>query len=434
METKLNLISSIARWHKGEKINNLIHLINETNLHECFYLLKKDKEIGVDGVTLEQYQQDLEENISRLITKMKSMSYRSQPVKRSYILKPDGRKRPLGIPTIEDKMVQVGFTRILESIYETEFLDFSYAYRPGRNCQQAIKALNDQIYNNRVNYIIDADIKGFFDNVDHQWLRKFIEHRISDKTFIRYIVRFLKSGIVEKGKRIRTNSGTPQGGVISPILANIYLHYVLDLWMDRKIIKESRGYVSIVRYADDFVICVEHLSEAETIMTKLKERLAKFSLELSAEKTKIVKFGRGSQRSTRKDDGDKNLPTTFDFLGFTHFMSRTKYGSFKVGRKTSALKFSIGLQGMKDLIKKLKNLVPIGTIWKKVSQKLLGHYSYFGISDNWQSITKYFHQVKQLLFKWLNRRSQKRSFNWERFSQMLVNYPLPKPKIYYRLY
>ena len=270
MFTKLSLITEIAKRDRRCKLNNLIHIPDDENLKECFKMLKKNKASGIDGVSIEEYNKNLNENVKDLVKRMKQLSFRPNPVRRVNIPKANGKQRALGIPTVEDKLVQMGISKILEAIYEVDFEDFSYGFRPGKSCHSALDKLNKVIMTKPINHIVDADIKGFFDNIDHKWMVKFLEHRISDKMLIRYIGRFLKSGIMEDGKLIMSEKGTPQGGIISPILANVYLHYVLDIWISRIIKKKCRGVVEIVRYADDFVICVQYKDEELVLLSQKK--------------------------------------------------------------------------------------------------------------------------------------------------------------------
>jgi len=310
MRTKLSLITEIARTDRKCKFNNLAHLLNVKNFKECFRELKRGKPTGIDGVTLQEYEQELDNNLENLVARMKRFSYRPQPVRRAYISKANGKKRPLGIPAVEDKIVQMGIAKILQAIFEVDFLDFSYGFRPNRNCHQALDTLDKMIMQKPVNHVIDADIKGFFDNVDHDWLMRCIEQRISDKNLLRLLKRFLKAGMIEEGKYISAEKGTPQGRIISPILANIYLHYVLDLWFE-KVQKQKYGsYISMVRYCDDFVICVQRKKVSGQLLSELTERLAKFGLELSAEKTRIVEFGRYAGRNSVKKG---HRPGSFTF-------------------------------------------------------------------------------------------------------------------------
>ena len=425
METKLNFITELAKQDKKLKIYNLIYLLSEKNLAKCFYELKRGKAVGVDGVTLEEYGKDLEKNLKELVEKMKLWKYKPKPVRRVNIPKGEGKERQLGIPAVEDKIVQMGIKKILEAIYEVDFLDFSYGFRPGRSCHQALNRLDKMIMTKPVNYVIDADIKGFFDNVDHKWLRRCLEERIGDKMLLRLIVRILKGGVLELGKTIKSKKGIPQGAILSPILANIYLHYILDLWIEKVVKKRARGYVGIVRYADDFIICVERKGEAEAILKALEKRLNKFELELSKEKTRIVEFGRTTVAGRGK---------TFNFLGFTHYNDRTRKGYYKVGRKTERKRFTKAIKEMNQWLKKVRNLVSIKEWWKTLIAKIRGHFQYYGVSGNMIWLRKYYTIVIRLIQKWMNRRSQKKKYKWKQYKKYLEMHPLPQPKIYYNLY
>ena len=443
---KLSLISRKARQDETCRFNNLMHLVNEWSLKSCFYMLKKNKAPGIDHVTLEDYEKNLAGNVENLLSRMKTMSYRPQAVRRTYIPKDNGKTRPLGIPTIEDKMVQMAFAQILEAIWEQDFTEFSYGFRPGRSCHQALNKLDTMLMFNPVNYVIDADIKGFFDNVDHEWMKKCLEVRISDRKFIRYVVRFLRSGIVEEGKYLDTEKGTPQGGIISPVLANIYLHYVLDSWFIKSVEGHVNGYVGLIRYADDFVICVQSKVDADRILTAIERRFEKFGLELSKEKTRIVPFGRYVFSMHRKwnfnkrqsGSGNCNKPVpkpgTFNFLGFTHYCTTSRKGNFKVARKTEKKRFVRGLKKIGNWMKYNRNRKRLKEIWESISQMLTGHYRYYGVSDNFRQMNNFLDEVKRLVFKWLNRRSQKSSLTWEGFVKYQKSHPLPRPRIYHNLY
>lgn len=436
-ENKLNLISQWAQRDPSLRFNNLMHLVNPISLRDNFKTLKKGKAVGVDGLSLNVYGARLDDHVEDLLRRMKQMSYRPQPVRRVYIPKENGKQRPLGIPAIEDKMVQSVFTQILTAIYEQDFLDNSYGFRPGRNCHQALAHIDKAIRLNPVMYVIDADIRSFFDNVDHQKLLSLLEKRISDRKFLRYIVRMLKSGIMEEGKHLPTERGTPQGGICSPVLANIYLHYALDLWVERVVKPASRGYVELVRYADDFVVLVENKEEALKLLEVLEKRLKRYGLELSQEKTRLIKFGKGVKKEEKRNGpggGNDIPPGTFNFLGFTHYMGKSRKGKFKVGRKTEKKRFGRGLDKVKRFLRQNRNRLTQAEIWKRVGQMLIGHYQYYGVSDNSEQIALFLYRVERLLFKWLNRRSQRRSMNWEKFSRYKRIFPLPRPRIYCNLY
>lgn len=423
METKLCHITELVKASKEAKVFNVMHLLGEvSNLTQFFALLKRGKAPGVDKMTAEMYEADLERNLQDLVTRMKRWSYRPQPARRVYIKKANGKMRPLGIPALEDKVVQMGVHRILEAVYEPDFLDCSYGFRPGRNCHQAIAALHKMVREKPVNFMIDADIKGFFDNVSHEWMLKFLSHRIKDKKLLRLVRRILLSGVEEDGRVTPTMKGTPQGGIVSPLLANLYLHYVLDLWVEKRVKRECRGFVGMVRYADDFVIAVEYEDEAKAIMGRLKERLAQFALELSEEKTRIVRFGRHAGKGE-----------SFSFLGFTHYNAKTRRGEYKVGCKTDGKRFTRSLKDLSEWVKKMRT-VPMGEWWGLLGSKLEGHFHYYGVSGNSLGIQRYFFLAVKMVLKWLNRRSQRTSFTWDSFSDYLKRFPLPRPRIRHNLY
>ena len=425
MQTKLNLITEHTIKDKDFKFTSLAHLLNEISLKECFHMLKKNKSPGQDKVTYEEYGMYLVTNIQKLVKRMKAGKYYPQPVRRVYISKGEGKKRPLGIPALEDKIVQMGITRILNSIFEPNFLDCSYGFRTGKSCHQALKQLDNSIMTKPVSYLIDADIRNFFDNVDHDWMMKMLGEKIADKNLLKIIKKFLKAGVMEADKLYKTKEGTPQGGILSPTLSNIYLHYILDLWMEKIVKRDTSGYVELLRYCDDFVILVQYKNEAEKILKELEERLNKFGLDLSKEKTRLIEFGRYAK--------DKK-PDTFDFLGFTHFCDKTRNGSFKVGRKTRRKKFNLSLKKMNSWLKAIRNRVKTRVWWKIVSAKLRGHFEYYGISGNYTAIKDFYQLTLRLIFKWINRRSQKKSMNWKQFINYLKYYPLPLPKIKHNIY
>lgn len=425
-------IAELAKTHPKMKFTSLAHLLNEEYLKQCHHELLSKKAAGIKGTTKELYGENLVENIRDLVSRMKSKRYLPVPVRRMYIPKPgSSKKRPLGIPEHEDKIVQKAITKILNSIYENDFLDCSFGFRPKRNCHDALKVLNHYIENKYINYIVDADIKGFFDNVDHKWMMEFLKHRINDPNLLRIIGRFLKGGYMEDGKKYKTDAGTPQGGVISPILANVYLHYVLDLWFEKRIRKLCRGQAYIVRYADDFVCCFQYQSDAITFYGELIERLKKFNLETAEDKTKIIPFGRFAEENLKKKGNGK--PPTFDFLGFTHYCSKSQNGKFRVKRKTSKKKFQAKLKQSKEWLKANRH-EDVHTIMDRFIRSLKGYYNYYCITDNYNQVSSFRRKIIKLIFKWLNRRSQKKSFNWDKFLLFLRKHPIPLPRIKVNIY
>lgn len=430
---KLTLISKRAKEEPQTKFISLMHLLNAEYLKDCYRELKRGKAAGVDGKVAEEYtEEEITRAIEGVIVELKMRTYRPQPVRRAYIEKANGQKRPLGIPTVIDKVIQLGVAKILEAIYEPRFLSVSYGFRKGRNAHECLKELNHKIMGKKVNWVIEADIKGFFDHVNHDWMIRCIEEKIGDTPFNKLIERMLKAGVIEKGKYTASEEGTPQGGVISPILANIYLHYVLDLWFEKVEKKELKGEAYLIRYADDFVICMQYEDKARKVLEDLRKRLQKFGLELAEDKTRIVEFGRYADENHKRRGEGK--PETIDFLGFTHYCARTRDGRFMVRVKTSRKKMNKALKEMNVWIKKIRNLIKLRDIWKLLKLKLQGHYNYYGISGNFESIRRYYLRVLSLVFKWMNRRSQKKTWNWKTFLEYAKRYPLPKPKLTYAIY
>jgi RNA-directed DNA polymerase len=316
-------------------------------------------------------------------------------------------------------------------VYEQDFIEDSYGFRPARSCHKALIALSDTVEDNPVNHIVEADIKGFFDNVSQEWLLKFLAHRIGDKRILRMVKRFLKAGVAEDGSVTISDEGTPQGGVISPILSNIYLHYALDLWFEKVIRKSCIGYARLIRYADDFVVCFQNKVDAEKFRSALGERLGKFGLELEPTKTRVMEFGRFAAKHAAKR-GTK--PETFDFLGLTHYCDKSKSGKrFRMKRVTSRKKFTAKLKAFKEWLKYAR-IMKAKDLWKTVKAKLRGHYNYYGVTDNLRGIERFGHEVKMLLFKWLNRRGKRQCLNWERFDEMLARFPLPTPRIKVKMF
>ncbi|MBF0311718.1 MAG: group II intron reverse transcriptase/maturase [Magnetococcales bacterium] len=432
MNTTLQRIALKARSEPKFQFTSLFHLMDLELLRGCFAGLRTDAAAGIDRVTKQEYGQNLEENLTILVKRLHQMAYRPQPVKRVYIPKPGSDKlRPLGVPVLEDKLVQAGMVRILETIYEQDFIGDSYGFRPGRGCHHALRTLNLEVHRGMVNYVVEADIRGFFDNVNHDWLMKFLGHRIADKRMLRYIKRFLIAGVMEEGRYWVSEKGTPQGGVISPILANIYLHYGLDLWFERRFRQSCMGPARLIRYADDFVVTFQNREDAMEFYREVEERLALFSLSVAPEKTKVLEFGPLAVRWARAR-GEK--AETFDFLGFTHFCGRSQDGRrFRMKRKTIGKRFTAKLIIFKEWLKTNRTR-PVRELMPIVAAKLRGHYAYYGVTDNSQAIERFAFEVRNLLFKWLDRRGKRGSMNWEKFNHMLKLFPLPVPKIKVNLF
>jgi len=351
-QTKLALISERARKEPKLQFTSLAHLLNVGFLKECYYSLGRDRASGIDGVSWTEYGKQLDENLNNLVARMKAKRYKPQPAKRVYIPKNEHEKRPLGLPALGDKIVQKGISRILEAIYEADFLNCSYGFRPARSCHQAINAVDKTIMTKPINHVIEADIKGYFDNVSHDWMMKFLQVRIKDPSLLLLIRRFLKAGYLEAGRIVATEQGTPQGGNLSPMLSNIFLHYVLDLWFEKKVKPQTRGACHLVRYADDFICMVQYIDDAQHIEQALRERFAKFDLELHPEKTRVISFGRYERQNAKWQNRRIN---TFDFLGFTHYCDTSRKGKFIVGRKTSRKKFRMKCRDMNNWLRRIRN-------------------------------------------------------------------------------
>ena len=431
LTTKLESLTQRAKENPKCKFEALAHILTKEFLKKCFCELKREATPGIDGVTVEEYEVNLEKNLEDVVERLKAKRYRPQPVRRAYIPKADGSKRGLGIPTIEDKIVQMGITRILEAIFEVDFIDVSYGFRPNRSCHVALNVLDKTIMTKPVNYVVDMDIEKFFDNVNHEWMMKGLQQRIVDSSLLRLIERFLKAGVMEEGKFTETEKGTPQGGILSPVLSNIYLHYILDQWFENKIKNQQKGFSQMIRYCDDFIVCFQKGDEARAFGEILKERLGKYGLKISENKSRIIEFGRYVWEKAQKTG--KHV-ATFDFLGFTHYCDKTRKGKFKLGRKTAETKFRQKIVAMNQWCKSVRNLIKLQEIWGALKVKLNGHYRYYGISGNMRAIKKFYILTSKLAYKWLNRRSQKKSFNLAEYFRFKQRNPLPEPKIYHLTY
>jgi RNA-directed DNA polymerase len=403
----------------------LHHVYNVEMLREAYFGLKREAAPGVDRVTWRQYGEALEENLQDLSARLKRGAYRAKPVRRVFIPKADGRQRPLGVTALEDKLVQRATVEVLNAIYETDFLGFSYGFRPGRSQHNALDALYTGLLTKPVNWVLDADIRGFFDAIDHGWLVKFIEHRIADRRVVRLIQKWLAAGVLEDGTRTRSEQGTPQGGSASPLLANVYLHYVFDLWVQRWRRTQARGEVIVVRYADDFIVGFQHRSDAERFQEELAERLSQFALELHPDKTRLIEFGPFAA-SNRKSRG-QGKPETFDFLGLTHICGKKRNGRFTVLRQTMRKRLQAKLNQVKyELRQRLHDPVPeVGRWLGKVVQ---GHVRYYGVPMNSHAIALFRHQIGWLWYRSLRRRSQKSRLTWERMRRLIDRW-LPPARI-----
>lgn len=429
-EYKLFLISEHAKKDKDMQFTSLAHLLNIDFLRKSFRSLNRNKALGLDNVSWYEYAENLEENLAGLVYRLKRKSFRPIPAKRVYIPKGDGKMRPLGISAIENKVVERAIAWILESIYEVDFSAASFGFRPLRNCHQALKKLNDLIVFKPVNHVVEADIKGFFDNVSHEHLLNFLQIRIKDSSLLFLINRFLQAGYVDNGTLVRTETGTPQGSILSPILANVFLHYVLDDWFEH-IVKPRTDYCELIRYADDFVCVVRSEHDAKRIEEALYKRFARFELEIHPDKSKRISFGRYEKQNAKEQ---RRRPNTFVFLGLLHYCSKTRKGYFNVGRKTAKKKFAGKCREMNQWLKSTRSRMQTKEWWKLLRSKLRGHYQYYGISGNLLSIKGFYYQTIKLVYKWLNRRSQKRKMSYEKFKQYLGHYPLPKPHIVHNFY
>ena len=401
----------------GYKLQTLMHKVNKETLKEQHDKQQNNKASGVDKVTKEQYNENLNSNLDNLLERMKKFSYKPQPARRTYIPKLNGKLRPLGIPAYEDKLVQGAMAEVLNEVYENIFLDCSYGFRPKRNCHQVVKFINQTIMIHKVNYIVDADIKGFFDNVNHNWLIKFLEHDIADKNFIRYIKRFLKSGIIEEMKYYETDKGTPQGGLISPILANVYLHYVLDLWFEKFIKPKCKGEVYLARYADDFLVMFQYENEARSFLNALYKRFKTFGLEVEPIKTRILPFGRYK--------GNKD---NFDFLGFTFYNGKTRKGKYRVVVKTSKKKLKQKKENAKKWLHDNMHSSIKDTL-ERLKLKLIGHYRYYGVNGNYNDLLKFYKYVKYAYYRVLKKRGQKQPIPYDRYLFYWYFIGVPEPRI-----
>jgi len=430
VSTRVERFTHKAREEPQTRFNALMGMVYDPEgLRESFERQDGRKAPGVDGVSKEEYGEGLEERLAELSSRIRRLGYRPKPVRRTYIPKGDGRYRPLGVPSFEDRLVQDRLSRILQAIWEPEFCDCSFGFRPGRSAHDALRRVAEVITNEGTQWVVEADIKGFFDHVSHYHLVRFLEHRIADPKLLRSVQRFLKAGIMENGVFSASDEGAPQGGLVSPVLSNIYLHYVLDLWFEKRFARGCEGKAYLIRYADDYVACFAQEADARRFLTEMTQRLAEFDLEVEPSKTTLLRFG--SQAAGRKAR-DTQGPRTFRFLGFTHYVGRSRSGRFVVGRRTDAKRVR---KKLKQLSERLRGLRTQGgaAMVAYVSRHLRGHIQYYGVSGNTRGVAGYVYFATGLLFKWLNRRSQRRSLTWKRFGEV-IRPLLPVARILHDLY
>ena len=420
MQTSLRGIAKRAEISPKHRFGNLFSLLNEDNLRWCFPQLNKKSAPGVDAVCYGTFETNLEENIQRIVEDLKGNRYKAKLVRRRYIPKAGGKKRPLGIPAVGDKVLQKAVALILSAIYEEDFLPCSHGYRRGKGPQRAALELSKTLHRGRFGWVVDADIKGFFNNMDHDWMMRMLEQRIDDKRFLGLIRKWLKAGILEEDGQVRYPvTGTPQGGIVSSVLANIYLHYVIDLWFEKVVKPRCRGEAMLMRFADDFVCAFRYHDDMKRFYDVLGKRLGKFTLELSSEKTSVIRFSRFQTEKSK----------VFTFLGFEYRWGLSRSGKPLVKMRTSKAKLQIALANIRKWIRVERNKHGTAVIMKKLRLKLLGHWNYYGVSGNIRMLKVYYFKVCRIVFKWLNRRSQRKSCNWHGFNEMLKHFQIPEPRI-----
>jgi RNA-directed DNA polymerase len=423
--TKLERIGQCAKRRKGERFNNLLSHMQVPLLEEAYLRLRKDAAPGVDGVTWREYGEQLEPRLHDLAGRVHRGSYHPQPVRRVNIPKGDGRTRPIGVPSLEDKIVQQAARMVLEPIYERVFLGFSYGFRPGRSPHKALDAAAHVIRTKKVNWVLDADIRSFYDTIDHGWLKKFVEHTIADARMVRLLMKWLQAGVIEDGELREVREGAPQGGGISPLLSNIYLHFALDLWVSQWRKRHARGEVYVVRFADDVVMAFQYEQDARAMREGLANRLTKFGLELHPEKTRVLRFGRFALGDERR----RGLrPETFDFLGLTHIAGKTRIGAFLLQRRTSRKKRVAKLVSLRAEMR-IRMHEPPKEQYAWLCSVLRGHYQYYGVPTNYPAMASFRYQILQAWHRQLQRRSQRAGWTSQRRQRFETQFPLPTPRI-----
>jgi len=429
-------IAEVAQRSPEIAFTSLAHYIDLQWLEEAYHRTRKDGAAGVDDVTGKQYAENLHDNLRNLLDRLQSGTYKAPPVKRTHIPKgTKGETRSIGIPTFEDKIVQRAVVMLLEPIYEQDFHDGSFGFRPERSAHQALAEVWEATMGVSGGWVLEVDIRQFFDTIDHTHLREFVSRRVRDGVLRRLIGKWLKAGVMEGGELSFSDTGTPQGGVISPLLANIYLHYILDEWFEKQVKPLMRGKVRLVRFADDFVLVFQLKYDADRVMAVISKRFEKYGLSLHPEKTRLIDFRspNHSERRRKGDDKDAGKSSTFDLLGFTHFWGNSRKGNWAVKRKTMKSRLARSIQKIEQWCRKNRH-TPIQEQWKKLCAKVRGHYNYYGITGNIRSLGRFLNQVHRSWQRWLNRRNTKRGFLWEKFNVLLERYPLPTPKIVHSIF
>lgn len=427
--TKLERIAWLSKQNSKNEFACLMHLYNEESLTRCFHELDGRKALGNDEVSKEMYGQHLSSNIKNLLERMKNMAYRPKPVRQVFIPKEGkpGATRPLGISNLEDKIIQSMTKKVLESIYEPMFYSCSYGFRPRIGCHDAIKDLQDHLYKEEVATVIDIDLGNFFGTIDHQILLEFLDKRITDFRFKRYMVRMFKAGVLSEGELTISPEGVPQGSICSPVLANIFAHHVIDEWICDTVRPIVKGQIRLFRYADDAIICCENTEDAMRIREGLTKRLARYKLHLNEEKTRMVSFSKkGAARGVKQG--------TFDFLGFTFYWGKSQRGFAVSKLRTTRKRLRNKLKKVKEWMQENRHKLKLAPLWKRFCTKLKGHCQYYGVSHNFNEIARFFNEAIKIFYKWINRRSQRSSFNWEGFTCFLKKYPAPRPKIVHKLF
>lgn len=419
-------IAELAKEDKERKFSSIAHLLTVEALHEAFKDLRKDASGGVDGVTATEYVTEVQKNLEQLHDRLKSGKYRAQPLRRIYIPKEDGRQRPISIPSLEDKIVQKAAADLLNAIYEQDFLDCSYGFRPGRGPQDALDEVGRIICRRPISTILEADIQGYFDAIVRSMLAEMIEKRVCDGAILRLIGKWINVGVIEEGRLLISETGTGQGQVISPLLANIYLHYILDEWFETVVKPRLKGEAYEVRFADDFILCFQYREDAEKVLEVLKKRFAKYGLTLHPDKTRLMEFGRKALAKSEKPGGPR--PASFDFLGFTHVCKRSRKGNFTVHVCTMRKRLRRSLKAVTAWCREHRH-DPVDAQQEALNRKLRGHYQYYGRSTNLRSLLKFHEKVRKIWHKWLNRRSRGNLLNWPAYNQLLRRHPLLRPRL-----